>query len=273
MPVFAELTSLSLLSVSSNQIHSIGPEILSGSDKLQELYLGNNNLPAVLQSGQHIFRRFPYLRKLHLHTNQIFNITPGVFSDLNLLEELHIGSNRISTLAPGTFAGLDALTNLFVDQNKLTTISSGVFQGLHTVENLQLNHNSIQTIDTDAFTGLKSLRSLWLHGNRLTSLSSLTFSKLPRPLQLRLSDPSSETDLPWNCSSLCWIKMEETRGIITWYSAGSEPQCGGGTPWDTFPCPFSGEKLWTPDEGDHSDVVHLRATITVTICYTSCLSQ
>ncbi len=38
-------------------------------------------------------------------------------------------------------------------------------------------------------------------------------------LELALGNPNSGSDRPWQCDeAICWLKLEEVLGTVTWYS-------------------------------------------------------
>ena len=69
------------------------------------------------------------------------------------------------------------------------------------------------------------------------------FKHLPRPLELRLSNPRAATvkQNVLNCdSALCWLKKEELDGTIVWTSDEFKPRCADGIEWDIWSCSETG---------------------------------
>ena len=89
------------------------------------------------------------------------------------------------------------------------------------------------------FCGLESLRYMHLGGNRLTALPADLFSDLPRPLELKVSNPraSLASQNVLNCDfKLCWLKLEEMKETIKWTSNDFKPRCADGVEWETWRC-------------------------------------
>ncbi len=121
--------------------------------------------------------------------------------------------------------------------NQITHLPANAFSHLHLCGRLNLASNNMTTIELGAFNGLYSLFYMDLEDNRLGTLDSRVLMNLPRPLQLRPSNPDRE-DQPWSCDTLCWMKQEEQQGSITWYNA--RPRCHLPHHWHTLQCKQEG---------------------------------
>ncbi len=147
--------------------------------------------------------------------------------------------NPITHLPYGVFSHLNWCTELDLYQNKIATIDVGAFSGLRALQKLNLFSNQISMIEDGAFDRLLSLKYLYLEHNNLTTLNSGALKFVRRPLALALGDPHSDTDRPWTCDSLCWLKKEEKAGSISWMeSIGRKkwPECSSGTSWSNKAC-------------------------------------
>jgi hypothetical protein len=100
------------------------------------------------------------IRSLHLDSNSITTLQPGVFNGLTQLDELNLNHNSITTLQPGAFNDLINLTGLILDNNNIETLQPGAFNGLTQLEELNLENNRITTLQPGAFNGLTNLAEL-----------------------------------------------------------------------------------------------------------------
>ncbi|XP_065182458.1 slit homolog 2 protein-like [Sycon ciliatum] len=112
-------------------------------------------------------------KTLYLYSNQIQNLSDGVFSGLTNLQQLYLNGNQIQTLSDGVFSGLTKLQTLGLESNQIQTLSDGVFSGLANLRLLNFDSNQIQTLSDGVFSGLTNLQTLWLSSNPLILKPSL----------------------------------------------------------------------------------------------------
>ena len=139
--------------------------------------------------------------------------------------------------------------------NELTALYAGMFQGLRDLKLLSLSGNRLSLIDDNSFTDINSIHELNLGANNLTHLSGETFSHLPRPIKLNLGGENyySQRKNPLHCDSdLCWLRLEELQGSITWSSynltwqsfdwdyISPPPTCANEINWRTWSCMKTG---------------------------------
>ncbi len=150
---------------------------------------------------------------IHLEHNQITSLSAGDFPALEHCTFLDLRYNLISTINPGSFAAVNSLVYLLLSNNKLKVVAPDIFQGLFSLFELSLQENKeLSSLNNKSFSGLYSLRFLNLYDTNLTTVHSNLFVNLPRPLQLAFG-PSQ---FKWNCTSLCWLKAEETFNTVHW---------------------------------------------------------
>ena len=116
----------------------------------------------------------------------------NIFSDLCSLITLHLTSNRITSLTPGLFTNLTNLTALVLTHNKIRILPSKAFSGLHNLAELYIDSNSLVKLDSNVFDDLYSLKSLALFNNFLVRMPRGIFKNLQRLELLSLPKNSLE---------------------------------------------------------------------------------
>ncbi len=208
--VLDPLTSCYTLNLAFNDISSVEHGAFWEMSSLTYLYLQYNKI-SLVEAG--MFLGMNHLKLLSIQVNNLTLIQNGVFEHLERLETLYLERNRISTIEKEAFSSLSRLSFLNLGWNRLTSIEQGMLSGLGSLRSLIIDLNQIRDIKNGALDPLWSLASLNLNSNRLTTLNPDLFINLPR----RPSDPlhlSLNSHTAWNCSSLCWLKLEQTQGTI-----------------------------------------------------------
>ena len=163
---------------------------------------------------------------------------------LHSLTHLYFSYNdHLKLLTPGMFGGLVAIHALLLNNNGINSIEDGTFVTLKTLQILWLHGNELEALRPRMFFGLESLETLCLDFNYLTTLPEDVFTYLPRPLEIALYD-FIHYRIDYNhlqCDAdLCWLKMEELEGTITWHEQPRrpiyKPRCGNGVDWDNWTC-------------------------------------
>ncbi len=113
-PELSQLTNLSVLHLSNNQL-TVLPSELSRLLNLTELYLSNNQLTVIPPA----FNQLTNLRRLYFRRNQL-RVLPPELSHLTNLTDLDVSNNQLKTLPP-KLSHLTNLRGLYVSDNQLTS--------------------------------------------------------------------------------------------------------------------------------------------------------
>lgn len=231
------LRTLILLDISDNQITSID-SLLGNMKSLQELKIARNRITYVART---VYRSLSSsLRLLDLSFNQITEVTPDAFLDLNQLQELYLDgaaglqldrnsfsaqqtslkllSLRFANLSASQWTSVNNLTGLqtlWMSNCALNNIPDFTFQMINQLENLDLNENEIGRITQRSLTGLQnSLVRLYLSKNQLTTLDECVFHQFTKIDILRLQLNSN----PLECDcSMKWLhdRLEQLRKNVS----------------------------------------------------------
>ncbi|KAG8452214.1 hypothetical protein GDO86_004131 [Hymenochirus boettgeri] len=182
-----------------------------------ELNLLNNGLFKIHDNE---LSSFSNIISLHIGFNNIVDIEPGAFNNLNILRKLYINHNSIEILRDDTFKGLENLEFLQADNNFITTIEPNTFSKLTRLKVLILNDNAIESLPSNVFRFVP-LTHLDLRGNQLQTLPYVGFLEhVGRIIELQLEDNK------WmcNCDLLqlkSWLEnmpRQSTIGDVVCYS-------------------------------------------------------
>ncbi len=121
---------------------------------------------------------------------------------------------KILVVEDKAFGHMEHLEKLYLYNNALSQIHSNTFSGLQKLLVIDLNNNPISVIASDAFDHLNSLTTLILYGTQLIVINRVWFNQVPRPLRLAINNPKFESDAPFDCGQLCWLKEEEDAGTV-----------------------------------------------------------
>lgn len=180
---FAGLEKLELLWLNNNQLAELPPDVFAGLANLKELWIWWNHLTE-LPPG--VFSGLLNLEHLFVNTNRLTELPDGVFSGLSRLTHLGVHENRITDLPPDIFADLGELVELGLLQNQLSRLPEGLFAGLSKLERLGLHLNRLTGLPGGAFDGLGNLQELYVGGNQIATLPDDVFSALASLESLQL---------------------------------------------------------------------------------------
>ena len=177
---FSNLSGLTVLWLTDNDIRSVDANLFSGLTALEEVYLGDNRLST---------------------------LPDNLLSNLPALKKISVRENNISTLPANLFSNPSRLKEFYLTHNNLSSVNAATFSGLTALEKLALNHNNLQSSSLPAgfFAGLPALKSLWLNSNHFPGLNADFFSNLTGLEELHLADiglSTLPTNLFFNLSSL-----------------------------------------------------------------------
>ncbi|GMR41619.1 hypothetical protein PMAYCL1PPCAC_11814, partial [Pristionchus mayeri] len=129
-----------------------------------------------------LFSELQRLEKLDLSRNKLSSLTQYQLSTMKDVTELNLGENAISSIEDSAFVFLPKLKKLILRGNKIASITNATFKGLSNLEELDLSRNEIRSIDLDAFSDMKQLKWLDLGTNRLSALQLRGLTSLQRLL-------------------------------------------------------------------------------------------
>ncbi|EFA03056.1 Chaoptin-like Protein [Tribolium castaneum] len=125
------------------------------------------------------------VKELQFLKNQIVEIRPGAFKNLNSVKTLKINGSNITTIA-GVFDNL-TLEQLNLNNNQISVIPKGVVKNPN-LKGLSFAGNLIETIEESAFDHLPNLETLDLFQNLLSDLPLGIFKHLPHLTIVSLSN-------------------------------------------------------------------------------------
>lgn len=140
-----------------------------------------------------------HINVLDLRFNNIKEIPPGSFKNLQHLTSLLLNNNAITTLRNGAFDGLYNLQNLYLYKNRIKHIEPNVFQNLNRLERIYLQNNEIENFEAGTFSNLPSLERLNLYYNKIQKVPYGAFNNLPKLTRIRLDHNAlvCNCDLAW----------------------------------------------------------------------------
>ena len=154
----ANLTSLTVLGLSTNQISNVSP--LANLTNLTSLNLSSNRLSDVLP-----LTNLTNLTSLNLSSNRLSDVSP--LANLTNLRRLELIENRLSSVSP--LANLTNLTSLYLNDNQLLDVSP--LANLTNLTVLFLIDNWLS--DVSPLANLTNLTSLYLWNNHISDISPL----------------------------------------------------------------------------------------------------
>ena len=217
-----QFTSLTILSLSNNQLHEF-PKVLLKVRSILHLDLSNNYMPTLpekidkmyklktvnfsqnrLTSIPKRFGKLIDLTDINLDINHIGPTLPKEICGLYKLKTLKLVKNRLKSLPVSGMLNLTALTLLNVNSNSIGPTLPDDISYMPNLVDLRLSHNRLKILPTDFCTNdlSKVLNNLWLYGNRIiqlphefrfmTSLTDLRIENNPMispPPELSLQGP------------------------------------------------------------------------------------
>ncbi|XP_041978422.1 leucine-rich repeat-containing G-protein coupled receptor 5-like [Aricia agestis] len=166
------------------------------------------------------FREVPNLKKLSFYQNELTEITPDLFTNLEGLEDLDLSYNKISQFNPLDFKLLHRVRRFNLQSNVLKKIPFEALKPMVALEDLDLSKNGIydvllRRVNSDV---LKNLKRLNLNGNRIRSISKESF---PEDNVIELLDISNniieviEEDSFLSCTSLRELNLAQNNITFT----------------------------------------------------------
>ncbi|KAI3638175.1 hypothetical protein MIR68_003786 [Amoeboaphelidium protococcarum] len=200
LPDFSMASELLQVDASFNKLKTV-PNV-TGLNKLQELYLQNNNITSFAEL------QLANLRVLDLAKNQLSSLDG--MSRLKSLTRLDVSCNQLAAL-PSDLQKCTMLTHLNVSGNKLTAVDDKFFVELKALKVLLLGRNQLKQAPS-SISKLVELQELDLSGNEpLKSLSNISFDRLVNLRVLNVSHTSitSVPDAIGQCQQILLLNLRK----------------------------------------------------------------
>ena len=237
-----DLTSLTILSLASNDLSGDIPVALGRLASLEQLSLGDNQLTGGIPAE---LGDLASLTILSLASNDLSGEIPAELGQLASLEQLSLGDNQLTGEIPAELGGLASLQTLDLWTNQLTGEIPAELGGLASLEELWLSNNRLTGEIPTELGGLTSLERLSLRNNQLTggipaelgdlaSLKSLSLSnnRLTGGIPAELGDLTSLWQLNLSGNQLTGEIPAELGGLTSlgWLYLHDNPQLAGALP-------------------------------------------
>ncbi|XP_072314054.1 uncharacterized protein [Eucyclogobius newberryi] len=188
----------------SNQIQSLGPNLLRGLPKLRTLDLTENKLADLPAK---VFSHAP-LQSLVLKSNQLKIVSDDWLSENSTLTWLDLSKNRLTEIPAILFRKAPNLDNLDLPNNLLEKIVAKSLDELTKLERLNLQNNKINSLDSTIFQKNLNLTHLFLSRNKLEKLPQNLFVNLTRLRHLYLEENHLQRVVPGLFDSLVSLDEE-----------------------------------------------------------------
>ncbi|XP_011050526.1 PREDICTED: insulin-like growth factor-binding protein complex acid labile subunit, partial [Acromyrmex echinatior] len=167
------LKDLHYLSISKNKIHTIDSGAFKDNNKLLFLNLSSNDLYDLYPET---FANLQYLKTLDLSENKFKNV-PQISN--KKISTLYLNNNCIYKILSHSFTHMPKLVKLLMRENQIYEIDVNAFAPLIVLEELDLSRNLLSSLPKGLAETFVSLKYLDLSKNRFTSLKSLLMNTWP----------------------------------------------------------------------------------------------
>ena len=198
-----QLTELTDLSLSSNDLIGPVPPELQRLAQLRFLRLGGNELSGTIPSE---LGQLANLNRLSLGLNSLNGPIPRELGQLGSLNWLHLGGNDLSGPIPSELGQLSQLQRLQLHHNRLTGTIPPVLGQLARLQHLYLHFNNLSGPIPPELGQLSQLHELILFRNRLTGSIPPDLGQLKSLWFLLLYDNDFSGILPKELGQLAELK-------------------------------------------------------------------
>jgi len=205
-----DLTKLSTLNLSWNNLTGPIPPELGNLPNLGSLNLDNNELTGPIPSG---LGNLTGLYSLGLANNELTGRIPPWVVDRKSLIRLRLGGNALTGPIPPGLGNLTELRSLYLGANQLTGPIPPELGNLQQLESLSLGSNRLTGPVPPELGNLRRLVSLTLSGNLLTGSIPETFVELNHLVTLGCRRTEGVC-LPATEAFRDWARQVEARGGI-----------------------------------------------------------
>lgn len=180
-PAVRNISTLTFLSLQSNQIKQLGCSDFLNLSSMTELNLGYNHITKLSSCA---FKDLQSLSRLNVENNFLGQLDDRFGVSLPNLVLFNANKNNIASLQKGTFQNMSSLTDLSLKSVGVTIIKDGALEGLLNLKTLTFSPFSVHD---DTFLGLAQLESLVLV---VSSSFELHFINLPLLQELTIKKRS-----------------------------------------------------------------------------------
>ena len=160
-----DLTELTTLSLSNNQLTGAIPPELGDLSKLTKLNLSNNRLSGAIPSN---LGRLNSLKSLSLSQNELSGAIPAELAGLSELQTLRLRENQLTESIPSALGRLAKLSSLVLSNNQLTGTIPSELGNLSLLYSLSASDNQLTGSLPSSLGRLSKLNRLDFANNRLT---------------------------------------------------------------------------------------------------------
>nr|DAD39981.1 TPA_asm: hypothetical protein HUJ06_014304 [Nelumbo nucifera] len=218
----ANLTSLEILDLSSNDFHGPIPQEFSSLARLQHLHLFNNSLAGSIPVA---LSRCSNLVSLTLPWNQLTGSIPSEFGRLSMLKILQLSKNNLTGTIPPTLGNLSSLTVLGLSQNELVGRIPNELGHLKNLVTLQISVNQLTGEIPHSIFNISSLEYISVTQNSLVGKLMVDMGVgLPNLRQLYMGMNKLEGPIPSSLSNASQIRVLDLSSNLF---QGSFPLLGG----------------------------------------------
>ena len=156
--VFKPMQQLETLKLDHNKLTTIATEysLFAYLSNLRKLHLSSNDCRNL---SVHLFDTLQKLEVLHLEDNALGNLVKAdtgglLFGKLTSLRELHLEKNGLTSLPGGMIRSLKSLQDLYLQENDISNWGDGFFNDTKSIHSVNLSRNKISSINESSLSGL-----------------------------------------------------------------------------------------------------------------------